>query len=175
MYIAMAWMCGIFSIRPTPGFTSTPAHVEQALLGQRRAIPSGAQWLSRNVVTMIRHRDSSVQSVQTSSTLDNMADQSEGPRRGDAGKGRVEPMYLDKPTAAAFLSVSVSTFEKLLREDASFPRPRAISAHRNGYLLAELREWCQARPEARRLPPPNTARRRARGLSITSRAPPDAH
>lgn len=52
----------------------------------------------------------------------------------------VEPMYLDKPAAAAFLSLSVSTFEKLLREDSSFPRPRAISRHRNGYLLSELRD-----------------------------------
>lgn len=49
-------------------------------------------------------------------------------------------MYLDKPAAAAFLSLSVSTFEKLLREDSSFPRPRAISRHRNGYLLSELRD-----------------------------------
>jgi prophage regulatory protein len=71
---------------------------------------------------------------------------------------RVEPLYLDKAEAAAFLSVSVSTFEKLLREDATFPRPRALSPNRNGYLLAELRVWGQARPIADRLPPANTSR-----------------
>jgi prophage regulatory protein len=70
----------------------------------------------------------------------------------------VEPLYLDKVEAAAFLSVSVSTFEKLLREDATFPRPRALSANRNGYLMSELRAWGETRPIADRLPPPNTGR-----------------
>lgn len=42
----------------------------------------------------------------------------------------IEPLYLDKIEAAAFLAVSISTFEKLLREDGTFPRPRALSAHR---------------------------------------------
>lgn len=71
---------------------------------------------------------------------------------------RVEPLYLDKAEAAVFLSVSVSTFEKLLREDATFPRPRALSANRNGYLVAELRGWGETRPIADRLPPANTSR-----------------
>lgn len=71
---------------------------------------------------------------------------------------RVEPLYLDKAEAAAFLSISVSTFEKLLREDATFPRPRALSANRNGYLVAELRGWGDSRPIADRLPPANTSR-----------------
>ena len=71
---------------------------------------------------------------------------------------RVEPLYLDKAEAAVFLSVSVSTFEKLLREDATFPRPRALSANRNGYLVAELRGWGEMRPVADRLPPANTSR-----------------
>ena len=70
---------------------------------------------------------------------------------------RVEPLYLDKPEAAAFLSVSVSTFEKLLREDTTFPRPRALSANRNGYLVLELRGWGENRPIADRLPPGNTS------------------
>jgi prophage regulatory protein len=70
---------------------------------------------------------------------------------------RVEPLYLDKVEAAAFLSVSVSTFEKLLREDMTFPRPRALSANRNGYLVVELRGWGENRPIADRLPPSNTS------------------
>jgi prophage regulatory protein len=70
---------------------------------------------------------------------------------------RIEPLYLDKVEAAAFLAVSISTFEKLLREDAMFPRPRALSAHRNGYLLTELRNWGEGRPVADRLPPANTS------------------
>jgi prophage regulatory protein len=71
---------------------------------------------------------------------------------------RVEPLYLDKAEAAIFLAVSVSTFEKLLREDSTFPRPRALSANRNGYLVAELRGWGETRPIADRLPPANTSR-----------------
>lgn len=71
---------------------------------------------------------------------------------------RVEPLYLDKAEAAFFLAVSVSTFEKLLREDSTFPRPRALSANRNGYLVAELRSWGETRPIADRLPPANTSR-----------------
>lgn len=71
---------------------------------------------------------------------------------------RAEPLYLDKAEAAAFLSVSVSTFEKLLREDTTFPRPRALSPNRNGYLVAELRRWGETRPVADRLPPANTSR-----------------
>lgn len=76
----------------------------------------------------------------------------------DNSQLRVEPLYLDKAEAAAFLSVSVSTFEKLLREDGTFPRPSALSANRNGYLVAELRAWGQTRAIADRLPPANTSR-----------------
>ena len=71
---------------------------------------------------------------------------------------RIEPLYLDKGEAAVFLSISVSTFEKLLREDATFPRPRTLSANRNGYLVVELRGWGETRPIADRLPPANTSR-----------------
>jgi prophage regulatory protein len=87
-------------------------------------------------------------------------------------QSRVEPLYLDKVEAAAFLSVSVSTFEKLLREDATFPRPRALSANLNGYLVAELRDWGKTRPIAERLPPANTSRRMSGSHRPTSPAAP---
>jgi len=84
----------------------------------------------------------------------------------------IEPLYLDKVEAAAFLAVSVSTFEKLLRVDSSFPKPRALSAHRNGYLLAELRMWGEQRPIAERLPPANTGHKRRRVQSVISPTAP---
>lgn len=87
----------------------------------------------------------------------------------------LEPLYLDKGRAAAYLSVSVSTFEKLLREDESFPRPRALSKHRNGYLLSELREWGQQRAVADRLPLANTGRKGNNALSATSPTAQGAH
>lgn len=73
----------------------------------------------------------------------------------------VEPMYLDKAQAATFLALSVSTFEAMGRTDKDFPKPRAISPARNGYLLEELRSWGANRPVADRLPPANTGRRKA--------------
>ena len=80
----------------------------------------------------------------------------------------IEPLYLDKVEAAAFLAVSISTLEKLLREDLTFPRPRALSSHRNGYLLAELRIWSVGRPVVDRLPPANTSRRNRNLPNATS-------
>ena len=76
----------------------------------------------------------------------------------DRFHSKVEPLFFDKAEAAAYLSVSISTFEKLLREDTTFPRPRALSANRNGYLVSELRGWGETRPVADRLPPANTDR-----------------
>lgn len=87
----------------------------------------------------------------------------------------IEPLYLDKIEAAAFLAVSISTFEKLLREDGTFPRPRALSAHRNGYLLTELRLWGESRPVADRLPPANTSHRKRSLTNATSPTAPGAH
>lgn len=74
----------------------------------------------------------------------------------------VEPLYLDKPAAASMLALSVSTFEDLLRTDPTFPRPRALSGRRSGYLVAELRAWGLARPQADFAPPPNTGARKGR-------------
>lgn len=73
----------------------------------------------------------------------------------------IEPAFLDKPSAAAFLSLSESTFEQLVRE-GNAPMPRALSARRVGWLVRELREWAEARPVSEMLPPPNTGRRAAR-------------
>ena len=72
----------------------------------------------------------------------------------------VEPLYLAKDQAAAFLALSVSTFEALGRTDATFPQPRKLSAGRVGYLVAELRAWGEKRPVSDLLPPRNTAGRR---------------
>ncbi len=72
----------------------------------------------------------------------------------------VPPMYLDREGAANFLALSVSTFERLTREDATFPKARALSGNRSGWLVAELTSWGMARPVSTRPPPPNTGSRR---------------
>jgi prophage regulatory protein len=73
---------------------------------------------------------------------------------------QVPPLYLERDAAAAYLALSVSTFEKLTREDSTFPKARAISGRRTGWLVDELRAWGLARPASTNLPPPNTGARR---------------
>lgn len=75
----------------------------------------------------------------------------------------VEPAYLDKAASAAFMSLSESTFEQLVREGVA-PKPRALSGRRVGWLLRELREWAESMPVSQMLPPPNTGRRQKSGL-----------
>ena len=70
---------------------------------------------------------------------------------------QLEPLYLEKPQAAAYLSLSTSTFEALTRTDDTFPKGRKLSPGRVGYLVAELRAWGQTRPVSDMLPPPNTS------------------
>lgn len=67
----------------------------------------------------------------------------------------IEPVYLDKPASAAFVSLSESTFEQLVRE-GSAPKPRALSGRRVGWLVRELRAWAEARPVSDMRPPKNT-------------------
>ena len=75
---------------------------------------------------------------------------------------RVEPLYLEKPAAAAYLAMSISTFEELGRTDPTFPQARLLSPRRTGYLLSELRAWGQDRPVSTLPPPPNTGARKPR-------------
>lgn len=79
----------------------------------------------------------------------------------------VEPAYLDKSTSAAFMSLSESTFEQLVREGVA-PRPRALSGRRVGWLLRELREWAETMPVSEMLPPPNTGIRHKNSLTQAS-------
>lgn len=79
----------------------------------------------------------------------------------------VEPLYLAKEAAAAFLALSVSTFEALGRTDSTFPKPRRLSAGRVGYLVTELRTWGERRPVSDLPPPPNTGSRRTQPAANT--------
>ena len=73
----------------------------------------------------------------------------------------IEPAYLEKSDAAAYLALSESTFEKLVRE-AGMPPPRLLSGRRVAWLVRELREWTEARPVSSLLPPPNTGARKSK-------------
>jgi prophage regulatory protein len=80
------------------------------------------------------------------------------PIAADANLPRI---ILSKEEAAAALSISASTLERLVRGEA-FPRPRLLSTGRVGWLLRELIEWAEARPASDLLPPPNTRARKPR-------------
>lgn len=70
----------------------------------------------------------------------------------------IRPGALELPDAAAFVSLSAASVERLVRE-GTFPKPRQLSGRRVGYLVEELEEWLRARPVSEQLPPPNTSRR----------------
>lgn len=67
----------------------------------------------------------------------------------------IKPAALDRDNAAAYLSISLSTMEKLQRE-GGFPRPRMLSGNRVGWIVTELDEWLHQRPVSNIAPPENT-------------------
>ena len=67
----------------------------------------------------------------------------------------IAPAALDREDAAAYLALSVSTFERLVR-DGSIPQPRQLASRRVAWLRFELDEWLLSRPVSEQLPPPNT-------------------
>lgn len=67
----------------------------------------------------------------------------------------IKPAYLDMPSACAFVALSESTLQKMVRED-DFPKPRQLSGRRVGWLVRELEEWAEARPVSDLPPPANT-------------------
>lgn len=68
---------------------------------------------------------------------------------------KLQPIAIDKETAAQYLALSLSTLENLMRE-GSFPKPRVISPRRIAFIVSELAEWLSSRPVSDLLPPPNT-------------------
>lgn len=68
---------------------------------------------------------------------------------------QIAPAALSRKDAAAFLSLSVSTLEKLVREGA-LPKPRLLAGRRVAWIRAELESWLIKRPESELLPPENT-------------------
>ncbi len=99
------------------------------------------------------------QTVQTSA----LVDESKPRTRGKAQPRAIvyiEPLYLAKPDAAAFLSVSESTLDNLVQKKKIKP-PRKISENRSGYLVADLREYGENLPASDLLPPRNSGYGRA--------------
>jgi len=67
----------------------------------------------------------------------------------------VAPAALDRESAAAYLALSVATFERLVREKNA-PQPRQLAGRRVAWLREELDAWLSSRPVSEQLPPSNT-------------------
>ena len=72
----------------------------------------------------------------------------------------IQPLYLAKPQAAAFLSISESMLEVLVSKGEA-PKPRKLSAGRVGWLVEDLIAWGKARPVSDLMPPPDSGYGRA--------------
>ena len=68
--------------------------------------------------------------------------------------GTLRPAALDIDQTAAYLSLSNSTIEKMVRK-GEFPAPRQLSGRRVAYLLKEVDAWLESRPVSELLPPVN--------------------
>jgi predicted DNA-binding transcriptional regulator AlpA len=89
------------------------------------------------------------------------------PAAGDDGDGgepaprsHVRPLLYSLDEVAQAVSLSTGNIQKLVRE-GSFPKPRAMSARRVGWVVSEIEEWVIALPIANMLPPVNAGQRRA--------------
>ncbi|WP_330996392.1 helix-turn-helix transcriptional regulator [Burkholderia stagnalis] len=74
----------------------------------------------------------------------------------------MKPIYLDIESVSAAISLSPAVIHKLVRQE-EFPKPRALSGRRVGWLTREIEAWAEARTPSEFLPPPNcgTGRKRA--------------
>lgn len=66
----------------------------------------------------------------------------------------IKPAYLDREHAAAFVSLSIPTMERMVAR-RQFPQPRQLTDKRVGWLVRELEEWSESRPESTNLPVEN--------------------
>ncbi|WP_321885028.1 helix-turn-helix transcriptional regulator [Burkholderia cenocepacia] len=71
----------------------------------------------------------------------------------------MKPIYLDIESVSAAISLSPAVIHKLVRQQ-EFPKPRALSGRRVGWLTREIEEWAETRTPSAFLPPPNCGVRR---------------
>nr|WP_081056379.1 AlpA family phage regulatory protein [Burkholderia territorii] len=73
----------------------------------------------------------------------------------------MKPIYLDITSVSAAISLSPAVIHKLVRQE-QFPRPRALSGRRVGWLTREIEAWAEARTVSEFLPPANCGTGRGR-------------
>lgn len=77
----------------------------------------------------------------------------------------IEPAAVDRAGAANYVGLSLTSFEKAVREGRA-PAPRMIGPRRVVWLVRELRAWLDSLPISELLPPPNTGAAKPRASSM---------
>lgn len=75
------------------------------------------------------------------------------------------PAALEREQAAAYAGLSLSTFEKEVREKRA-PQPRQVAGRRVAWLRAEIDAWLFACPVSEQLPPENTGAKKPKKGSV---------
>ncbi len=78
----------------------------------------------------------------------------------EAQQANIKPLYLDRKSVAAFVSLSVPTMERMVVQGI-FPAPRQLTGKRVGWLVREVEEWAESRPVSTNLPVLNCGKRGA--------------
>ena len=73
------------------------------------------------------------------------------------------PAALEREQAAAYAGLSLSTFEKEVREKRA-PQPRQVAGRRVAWLTKELDAWLFACPVSEQFPPENTAAKKPKKI-----------
>lgn len=73
----------------------------------------------------------------------------------------IKRIYVDLPTVAEIVALSVTTVQELVRQK-QFPEPRQLSGRRVAWLVREVEEWAESRPTSTLLPPLNTGAKKPR-------------
>jgi prophage regulatory protein len=76
----------------------------------------------------------------------------------------MKPAYLDRESAAAYVSLSVPSMERMTAR-GEFPAARQLSEKRVGWLVRELDEWSESRPVSSNLPVANCGLRHAQSAA----------
>lgn len=79
----------------------------------------------------------------------------------------MKPIYLDIESVSAATSLSPAVIHKLVRRE-EFPKPRALSGRRVGWLTREVEEWAETRTPSAFLPPANCGAGRRRDSDLSS-------
>jgi prophage regulatory protein len=78
---------------------------------------------------------------------------------------KLKPVLLTLEQVVEYTTLSSATINRKVLE-GTFPKARALSAHRAGWVVSEIDAWVEALPKADFLPPENTSHKRKRSERV---------